>query len=202
LSEILAPSERGLKGVTDLRDIIHKAGLTPAAARIRLDPYLARGLSYYTGAIFEVMVPDFDSSLGGGGRYDGLVGMFSRQEIPACGFSLGLERILVVMEDRKMFPEGLSGPQVMVSVWRDEVLPQTLQLANELRRAGFRVDLYPQSDRYGRQFRYAEERNIRYVLLLGEGELAGQTVAVKDLETGEQVTVARDDLSKFLMDKV
>ena len=128
--------------------------------------------------------------------------MFSKQQIPACGFSLGLERILVVMEDRKMFPERLSGPQVMVSVWRDEVLPQTLQLANELRCAGLRVDVYPQPDRYGRQVRYAEERHIRYVLLLGEQELAAQTVAVKDLETGEQVTVAREELPGFLAGKV
>jgi histidyl-tRNA synthetase len=103
----------------------------------------------------------------------------------------------VVMEERAMFPERITGPQILVSVWRDEVLPQTLQLAAEVRGLGLRVDVYPESDRYGKQFRYAEERGIRYVLLLGEQELADHTVAVKDLQTGQQVAVKRDKLAEF-----
>ena len=79
---------------------------TSAAPHLRVDPSLARGLSYYTGAIMEIAVPDLAGSLGGGGRYDGLVGMFSGEQVPACGFSLGLERILVVMTERGMFPAG------------------------------------------------------------------------------------------------
>lgn len=197
LSEALETSERGLQGLAELRAILGYAHLTPAASFIRLDPYLARGLSYYTGSIFEIKVADLAGSLGGGGRYDGLVGMFSRQQIPACGFSLGLERIVVVMEARAMFPERIIGPQILISVWRDEVLPQTLQLAAEMRGLGLRVDVYPESDRYGKQFRYAEERGIRYVLLLGEQELADHTVAVKDLQTGQQVAVKRDKLAEF-----
>jgi len=202
MSELLETSPRGLKGLTEIREIIRNVQLTPAGGFIQVDPYLARGLSYYTGAIFEIKTPDLAASLGGGGRYDGLVGMFSRQQIPACGFSLGLERIIVVMEERGMFPERLNSPQLLVSVWRDEVLPQTLQLAAEVRRLGWRVDVYPEPDRYGKQFRYAEERDIRYVLLLGEQELADHTVAVKDLQSGEQISVAREGLADFLKGKL
>jgi histidyl-tRNA synthetase len=202
LSEALEASERGLHGLNDLREIVQHTNFTPAGPHLRVTPYLARGLSYYTGAIYEIFVPDFGSSLAAGGRYDNLIGLFSRQAIPACGLSLGLERIMTVMEDRGMFPEDLSTPQVMVSVWTEEVAPQTLQLAAELRRAGLRVDVHPRPDRYGKQFRYAEERRIRYVLLLGEQELASQTVAVKDLKTGDQVSVARSDVVQFLLHKV
>ncbi|MEM7034060.1 MAG: histidine--tRNA ligase [Chloroflexota bacterium] len=202
LSEVLADSERGMQGLADVRDITRQAQFTAAGTFTRVDPYLARGLGYYTGAIFEIEVPDLNSSLGGGGRYDGLVGMFSKQQIPACGFSLGLERILVVMEDRAMFPDDIGGPQVMVSVWNEETMPHTLRLVGLLREAGLRVDLFPQADRYGRQFKYAEERNIRYVVMLGERELADDVVGVKDLESGEQVSVKRDDVAEYLVQAV
>ncbi len=91
-------------------------------AELRLDPSLARGLSYYTGAIMEISVPDLAGSLGGGGRYDNLVGMFSGRDIPACGFSLGLERIIVVMTERAMFPPALDNApaDVMVTIWDEE----------------------------------------------------------------------------------
>ena len=95
--------------MAELRDILRFSQATPAARYLRVDPYLARGLSYYTGAIFEVDFPDLGSSAGGGGRYDDLVGMFSGQALPACGFSLGLERVLLIMEERGLFPARLAG---------------------------------------------------------------------------------------------
>ena len=97
----------GLAAVANLAEILRLCRATSAGAHVTLDPSLARGLSYYTGAIMETAVPDLAGSLGGGGRYDGLIGMFSGEAIPACGFSLGLERILVVMAERDMFPAGL-----------------------------------------------------------------------------------------------
>ena len=103
----------------NLRQILDVSRRTAAGERLRFDPSLARGLSYYTGAIMEIAVPDLAGSLGGGGRYDNLVGMFLGRELPACGFSLGLERILVVMTERHMFPESVvrGGVDVMVTIW-------------------------------------------------------------------------------------
>ncbi len=94
----------GAAAAENLGEIMNLCESTAAAGHVKFAPFLARGLSYYTGAIMEVAVPDLAGSLGGGGRYDGLIGMFLGEDVPACGFSLGLERILVVMTERKMFP--------------------------------------------------------------------------------------------------
>src|SRR5207248_2580101 len=104
-----------------LRKIWDLSKNTSAVRHLRIDPSLARGLSYYTGAIMEINVPDLAGSLGGGGRYDNLVGMFSGQDVPACGFSLGLERIIVVMTEREMFPPSLvnAPADVMVTIWNE-----------------------------------------------------------------------------------
>ncbi len=109
--------------VANLREITSLAAATSAGNRIRIDLNLARGLSYYTGAIMEIVVPDLAGSLGGGGRYDNLVGMFLGRDVPACGFSLGLERIIVVMTERSMFPENVvrGTVDVMVTLWNDAV---------------------------------------------------------------------------------
>src|SRR5439155_16216910 len=100
----------------NLRQILQVAKDTPAGSRLRFDPSLARGLSYYTGAIMELAVPDLAGSLGGGGRYDNLVGMFLGRDLPACGFSLGLERMIVVMTERQMFPAKISRGAVDVVI--------------------------------------------------------------------------------------
>jgi histidyl-tRNA synthetase len=107
LVEFIGAHEIGAGGVDDLRQVLQFAGASTAAQRIKLDPTLARGLAYYTGAIIEINVADLAGSLGGGGRYDNLVGMFLGKDVPACGFSLGLERIIVVMSEREMFPVNL-----------------------------------------------------------------------------------------------
>ena len=123
LVEFVGDNALGARGVDELRLIMEFADAEGVGARIEIDPSLARGLSYYTGAIMEINVKDLPGSLGGGGRYDNLVGMFLGSDVPACGFSLGLERIIVVMTERKMFPEGLaSAPaDVMVSVWNESI---------------------------------------------------------------------------------
>lgn len=199
LSDLLEDSQNGARGVAELREVVQYAAHGPAADYLRIDPYLARGLSYYTGAIFEVEFPGFAGSGGGGGRYDELVGMFSGQNIPACGFSLGLERILLLMEEQNMFPERLAGqPQLLVTQFDETTLGASLTLAQQLRSAGRRVDLYPDVDRYGRQFKYAEDRRIRYALLLSPREIDADVVAVKDLVTGDQTDVPRVELEEWL----
>ena len=165
---------------------------------VQLDPSLARGLSYYTGAIIEVSVPDLPGSLAGGGRYDGLIGMFGKEHIPACGVSLGLERILVVMDERGMFPPEIaeSTPaDVMVTVWSAETLGESLKLATELRQSGLRVTVYPEADKFGKQMKYADTIRVPFVCVVGESEIAEGKVTLKDMRTGEQQSLARTELA-------
>ena len=113
-------------------------------------------------------MPGFGISGGGGGRYDELIGMFSGQSIPACGFSLGLERIILLMTEQEMFPQKLAGqPQVLVTQFDESTVGASLAVAQALRGAGLRVDVYPDAGRYGKQFKLAEERGIRYAVLVG-----------------------------------
>ena len=180
-----------------LETIVRLAEATPAAGRIRVDPSLARGLSYYTGAIMEIAVPDLAGSLGGGGRYDHLVGMFLGREVPACGFSLGLERIIVVMAERGMFPPDMaSAPaDVMVALWDDASRADALALAGRLRRDGLGVDVYPEPDKPGKQFKYAAARHYPVVVLAGDDERRNGTVTVKNMRTATQVTVPLADVA-------
>jgi histidyl-tRNA synthetase len=189
--------DAGTTAVAEIAEIVRLAVGTPAAGRIRVDPSLARGLSYYTGAIFEIGVPDLAGSLAGGGRYDDLIGMFLGQSVPACGISLGLERILVVMGEREMFSPALTATpaDVMVTIWNADGAADAVRLAGELRAAGLRVDVYPEADKIGKQFKYADARGIRFVTIVGDDEAARGVVAVKDLKTGQQQTISRADVA-------
>ena len=198
--EFVKDNELGAKGVDELQSILDYAETMGISSRVKIDPTLARGLSYYTGAIMEINVKDLAGSLGGGGRYDNLVGMFLGQDIPACGFSLGLERILVVMSERNMFPAQVaSAPaDVMVSIWDDEHISESMALAQELRSANLRVDLYPESEKLGKQFKFASLRSVPFVAVIGDEERAKGKVAVKDMRTGEQHEVKRGEVAEFI----
>src|SRR3989454_438455 len=198
--EAVGDNEAGARGVAELQSIMAFAGASGAASRLKIDAALARRLSYYTGAIIEINVADLAGSLGGGGRYDNLVGMFLGKDVPACGFSLGLERIIVVMSEREMFPpELISSPaDVMVTIWNEDSIAESIALATELRREGLRVDLYPEADKMGKQFKYASSRGIPFVLVVGEDERARGEVAVKDMQSGEQRNVKRESTAAEL----
>jgi len=200
----LAGDERAAYAIDQLLAIAGLAAPSPAGRHIRLDPSLARGLSYYTGTIMEIAVPDLAGSLGGGGRYDKLVGMFLGRDVPACGFSLGLERILVVMAERGMFPAHVAGGavDVMVTIWSHDTRDAALALAGEFRRAGLRADVYPEADKLGKQFKYASARHVPFVAILGDDERARGEVSLKDLRSGDQVSMRRDDAAPFLKSKV
>jgi len=200
LAGFVAAQRAGAEAVLALTTIVNLTEGTPAAGRIRIDPSLARGLSYYTGAIMEIAVPDLAGSLGGGGRYDNLVGMFLGREVPACGFSLGLERIIVVMTERAMFPATIAGGgvDVMVTLWNEDSRGEAIALAGELRRGGLRVDVYPEPDRLGRQFKYASSRNVPFVTILGDDERARGHVSIKDLQSGDQASVPRSEAVTYL----
>jgi histidyl-tRNA synthetase len=190
----------GEGAVANLGEIVRLSAVTSAGTHVLVDPSLARGLSYYTGAIMEIAVPDLAGSLGGGGRYDGLIGMFSGEDLPACGFSLGLERILVVMTERSMFPSSVqsAAADVLVTLFDEESVADALRLAGDLRVAGVRVEVYPEADRLGKQFKYASARGLRFVTVVGGDERAAGQVTVKDMQSGEQAVVARDQAAAWL----
>jgi histidyl-tRNA synthetase len=196
LEKFIGSHTIGLEGLNDLREIIGYV----ASSVVEIDPSLARGLSYYTGAIMEIQVKDLAGSLGGGGRYDNLVGMFRGQDIPACGFSLGLERIIVVMTERNMFPVDLlrSPAEVMVAVWKDAA-NDALELATALRTSGLRVDVYPAlNTKLGTQIEYADKRRIPFIAFIGEDERAQGLVVLRHLQTGVQNTIDRKEIIDVL----
>jgi histidyl-tRNA synthetase len=204
LVEFIGGHDTGALGVEELRQIVEYSSAYGVAGRVRIDPSLARGLSYYTGAIMEISVPDLAGSLGGGGRYDNLVGMFSGKDIPACGFSLGLERIIVVMTERGMFPADLerAAADVLVTVWNEESIKDSLAFAAELRRSAphLRVDVYPEADKLGKQLKYASSRGVPFVVVIGDDERARGEVALKEMKTGEQRTVKREQAAAALQE--
>jgi histidyl-tRNA synthetase len=183
------------EGLVNLDAIVALAQSTPAAGRIRVDPSLARGLSYYTGAIMEIAVEGI-GSLGGGGRYDNLVGMFLGREVPACGFSLGLERIIVVMTEREMFPPSVvtSAVDIVVTFLDDGSRGEALKLAGELRAAKYRVDVFPEASRkFDKPLKYASARGARVMAIFGENEVTRGEASIRNLETREQISVPRSE---------
>lgn len=179
----LAPAQQALMDLATLFELTADA---PAGPRLRLTPALARGLSYYTGPIFEIISSDFSGSLGGGGRYDNLVGMFSGKQVPAVGVSLGLERILLLMEEQQMFPALHLAAQVMLCPLSGTALAQVVGLASRLRQAGIAVELHLEQARLGRQLTTADTLHIPYALIVGPDELAQQLYTLKHLPSGDQ----------------
>jgi histidyl-tRNA synthetase len=204
LVEFVGDHEAGARGIDELHTIVQFTAHNSAGARLKIDPSLARGLSYYTGAIMEINVPDLAGSLGGGGRYDELVGMFSGQQVPACGFSLGLERIIVVMTEREMFPAelALAAADVMVTIWDEDSIADSIALAVELRGAGLSVDLYPEADKLGKQFKYAAARGVAFVVVAGADERARGEVSLKEMRSGEQLSVRREMVAAALLERL
>lgn len=185
-----AASETGAEGVETLRTLFGLLDAAPIKAGTALfDVSLARGLSYYTGPIFEIRVEGLSGSMGGGGRYDGLIGMFRGNEIPAVGFSLGLERILVVMEDRGMLADTSTAPDLYVAMM-DNVMGSVLSFCRDAREAGLTVDAHPQKAKLGKQLGYAESLGTKWVAIIGKREAEAGKIALKNLETGEQETLS------------
>ncbi len=192
LASSIGNNAAGNAALADLASVLNLSG--PA---VTIDASLARGLSYYTGTIIEINVPDLAGSLGGGGRYDGLIGMFGKEQIPACGFSLGLERILVVMDERGMFPPEIAesaAADVLVTVWSDETTVHSLKFANELRSSGIRVTTYPEPDKLGKQIKYADSIRVPFVCILGESEIAEGKVKLKNMRTGDEALLSPQEV--------
>ncbi len=194
LRGLLEGHTEGTTAVDALEGIMALTRGTAAEGRVRIDPSLARGLSYYTGAIMEITVADLPGSLGGGGRYDNLIGMFLGRDVPACGFSLGLERIIVVMTERDMFPAKVSrgAVDVMIACLDDGQRSDALRLASELRAERLRVEIYPETGRkLEKPLKYGSVRHAPVMVIIGEDEQARGEVTVRDLQTRAQDALPR-----------
>ncbi|MEM1339223.1 MAG: histidine--tRNA ligase [Bacteroidota bacterium] len=197
LSSFLATSEIGIKGIEELEhifELIANVGLRSANLQIQVT--LARGLNYYTGAIFEVSAPKGVQmgSIGGGGRYDDLTGIFGLKDVSGVGISFGLDRIYLVLEELNLFPEELAQSlEVLCLNFGPEESKAALQLVSRLREKGVKADLYPTSAKVQKQFKYADKRGVPYVVLLGETELQKNQFIVKNMKTGEQSAVPLTD---------
>ena len=190
LKEILKTSEVGLKGIEELTFIeqqIAQIGLETAF--LSLDVTLARGLNYYTGAIFEIAAPEGVQmgSIGGGGRYDDLTSIFGLKGMSGIGISFGLDRIGLVMEELNLFPENISGTvQVLCINFGDTEALQSMKLLQQLRSLGIKAELYPDAAKIKKQMDYANKRSIPFVVIIGESELANGTFVLKNMLTGSQ----------------
>jgi len=202
LAELLKDSEDGSKGVEELSFIINAVeDLGLQSANLTIDVTLARGLNYYTGAIFEVSAPDGVKmgSIGGGGRYDDLTGIFGLKDVSGVGISFGLDRIYLVLEELNLFPEAIDKSLDVLCVnFGEKEAFAALRLVTQLRKAGVKADVYPSSAKMQKQMKYANNRNVPYVILLGEQELADKTFVVKNMANGEQQTYYLTEIAKFV----
>ncbi|RIK46341.1 MAG: histidine--tRNA ligase [Chloroflexi bacterium] len=203
--EGIAPAREALDDITSLFEFL--AALGAPAEHYTLDLALARGLAYYTGPVFEAIVDEPKmGSLVGAGRYDGLVGMFSSHDIPATGMSVGLERIIDVVEELRLLDVRTTISEALVTIFPDDGSASTheaLRLVAELRRAGVRAEATLEEGRdLGRQFRYAVRRGVPFALVIGPDEVQRGVVAVKDLQNELQVDVPRATVAAYLRERV
>ena len=203
LSVLLAESIDGMKGVEELRficDNVAELGLSTAI--LDLDVTLARGLNYYTGAIFEVTPPKSVAmgSIGGGGRYDDLTGIFGLKNMSGVGISFGLDRIYLVVEELNLFPNTVTATSKALFInYGDTEAFYAMKAIKELRNAGVKVELYPDAAKVAKQFQHADKRGIPFAIVVGEQEIAGNTFSLKNLESGEQVSLDFEGLKKALL---
>ncbi len=204
LKVLLSESEIGMSGVAELEQIVkHVDDFGLQTAKLQLDVTLARGLNYYTGAIFEVSAPkDVDmGSIGGGGRYDNLTGIFGLKDVSGVGISFGLDRIYLVMEELELFPDEVSvSLDVLCLNFGEAEGKASLKLISQLRRLGVRADLYPSSSKLQKQFKYADRRDVPYVILLGDKELSEGQFVVKNMSSGKQRLYALQNPEAFIQD--
>jgi histidyl-tRNA synthetase len=166
-----------------LREIASGVAAACKEAKIQINPSLMRGFDYYTGPVFEFRHPNLSGSLGGGGRYDRLLEKFGVPQIPACGGSIGFERLILLLEESGNTNE-VPGPKFFVAVFSEELLPQSIETAAKLRAAGVAVDLYPGLSKLKAQFKYADQKRASYALVIGPDEAAKNLIRVKNLKAG------------------
>ncbi len=197
LSLVIGHTDTGRKGIEEIKQIVDQT----SKADVVIDPTLARGLNYYTGIIFEAKAPKEVKmgSIGGGGRYDDLTGLFGVAGIPGVGISFGVDRIYDVMEELKLFPDEVSiSTQVLffnLGVAESKV---AFGLMQQLRNHTIRCELYHETAKFDKQFKYAEKKNIPFVIIIGEKEMAAKKAVVKDIRNGKQKEVSFEELIRLV----
>lgn len=196
IGALIGHLETGREGIAEIQYILQ---YLPDNQQLQADFTLARGLNYYTGIIFEVKALNAQmGSIGGGGRYDDLTGLFGVPNIPGVGISFGVDRIYDVMEELKLFPEDVhSGTQVLFFNLGIAESKKAFHLIQELRVKGIRCELFHENSKFDKQFKYAERKNIPFVVMIGSKELESGTCNVKDLRTGKQEVISMEGLKGF-----
>lgn len=202
LEPVVAGSERGEEGLADLRDLVaavRAAGVSDQ--RVQLDVAIARGLDYYTGTIYETFLDALPGigSVCSGGRYDNLAELYTKQQLPGIGASLGLDRLLAAMEELGMIETVRTPAPVFIPYFDADRLHDYLRIAADLRRAGIGVEVYPEPKKLGQQLKYADRRGFRVALVAGGNEFTAGECQVKDLASGSTTTVALDADCKTLV---
>jgi len=200
IEQVIGTSETGTKGVKELRTIFGYLKTGNVATSVELDLTLARGLNYYTGAIFEVKANDVQiGSITGGGRYDDLTGIFGLPDISGVGISFGADRIYDVMEQLNLFPKDqtISTKALFVNFGKAEE-NYCLPLLEQVRSAGIASEIYPSEEKMKKQMNYANKKGVKYVVLAGESEITSNEVTVKNMESGEQTSIEANLLVDFL----
>lgn len=194
LKELLAGSTIGQEGIAEMEFILQQVeALGLQSAKLAISVTLARGLNYYTGAIFEVSAPDGVAmgSIGGGGRYDDLTGIFGMKDMSGVGISFGLDRIYLVLEELELFPQTVSETtRVLFLNFGQAEAAYAMQAIKALREAGISAELYPDAAKFKKQMTYANRRGIPYTVLAGDQEMANETFALKDMQTGKQTELS------------
>ncbi len=188
----------GKQGIAELRELIGYLRKMKVEPKFKVDFSLARGLDYYTGPIFEVFAEEGIGSIAGGGRYDKMIGLFSGKDMPATGISLGIERIIEVMKERKMIEQTKNKTKVFVAAVNDEVRDDALELAQKLRQDGICADFDLKNRNLTRQLEYADSIGIPFVIIVGRNELNKNAVKVKDMVKGKESEVKLNELASFL----
>jgi histidyl-tRNA synthetase len=189
MREVLADSVLGIEGVEEIQKVIDKlAVLGLETTEVDFDLTLARGLNYYTGSIFEVQAKGIQmGSIGGGGRYDDLTGIFGLKNMPGIGISFGLDRIYLVLEELALFPSlEADFTQVMFVNFGEKEADYCLKVLQKLRRAGINSELYPDAAKMKKQMNYANKKGIPYVVLVGEDEMKSDLLTIKNMTDGSQ----------------
>ena len=196
LKEVLSASETGLKGVAELDFILERISHTPIRAELELDLTLARGLNYYTGAIFEVKALDVQiGSITGGGRYDNLTGVFGMSGVSGVGISFGADRIFDVLNQLELYPkEAVNGTEVLFINFGEKEAAFSMGVLAKVRAAGIRAEIFPDASKMKKQMSYANAKNIPFVAIVGENEMNEGKVMLKNMETGEQNLVSAEEL--------
>lgn len=199
LSQLLGDNETGKKGLEEIQFVLN---YQPDNQQLVADFTLARGLNYYTGIIFEVKAIGVQmGSIGGGGRYDDLTGLFGVPDVPGVGISFGVDRIYDVMEELQLFPaEVQTGTKVLFFNLGDAEARKAFGLMQQLRQKGISAELFHEPAKFDKQFKYADKKQIRYIIILGSDELADGTCLIKDLQKSEQQRVAQTVLPDFLFE--